>query len=130
MGVIEGRHIVGPYILESESRHSIVFNSLQPHGLYSPWNSPGQNTGVSSLSLLQGIFPTQGSNLGFPPCRQILYHLSHQGSPPGNLLYLRRLFHKMDIWGQERNPSFYQSLPKQLKQRMCFIFLATLHVVS
>ena len=37
-------------------------NSLRPHGLYSPWNSPGQNTGVGSLSLLQGIFPTQGSN--------------------------------------------------------------------
>ena len=33
-------------------------DSLQPHGLYSPWNSPGQNTGVSSCSLLQGIFPT------------------------------------------------------------------------
>ena len=37
-------------------------DSLQPHGLYSPWNSPGQNTGVGSLSLLQGIFPTQGLN--------------------------------------------------------------------
>ena len=40
---------------ESES-HSVVFHSLRPHGLYSPWNSPGQNTGVGSLSLLQGIF--------------------------------------------------------------------------
>ena len=49
--------------------------------LYSPWNSPGQNTGVASLSLLQGIFPTQGPNPGLPHCRQILYHLSHQGSP-------------------------------------------------
>ena len=38
---------------------SIVSNSLWPHGLYSPWNSPGQNTGVGSLSLLQGVFPTQ-----------------------------------------------------------------------
>ena len=113
---------MGPYILESES-HSIVFNSLRPHGLYSPWNSPGQNTGVgSNLFLLQGIFPTQRSNPDLPPCRQILYQLSHQGSPPENLLYLRRLFHKMDIWGQERNPSFCQSLPKQLRQRMCFIF--------
>ena len=34
-------------------------NYLQPHGLYSPWNSPGQNTGVGNLSLLQGIFPIQ-----------------------------------------------------------------------
>ena len=40
---------------------------------YSPWNSPGQNTGVGTLSLLQGIFPTQGSNTGLPQCRQILY---------------------------------------------------------
>ena len=60
---------------------SVVSNSLWPHGLYIPWNSPGQNTGVGSLSLLQGIFPTQGSNPGLLHCRQILYHLSHQGSP-------------------------------------------------
>ena len=51
------------------------------HRLYSPWNSPGQNTGVGSLSLLQGIFPTQGSNPGLPHCRWILYQLSHKGSP-------------------------------------------------
>ena len=49
--------------------------------IYSPWNSPGQNTGVGSLSLLQGVFPTQGSNPGLPNCRQILYQLSHKGSP-------------------------------------------------
>ena len=46
-----------------------------------PWNSPGQNTGVGSLSLLQGIFPTQGSNSGLPHCRQIVYQLSQKGSP-------------------------------------------------
>ena len=45
-----------------------------------PWNSPGQNTGVGSLSLLQGIFPTQSSNPGLPHYRQILDCLSHQGS--------------------------------------------------
>ena len=39
-------------------------DSLRPHGLYSPWNSPGQNTRMGCLSLLQGIFPTQGSNPG------------------------------------------------------------------
>ena len=55
-------------------------DSLQPHGLYSPWNSPGQNTGVGSLSLLQGIFPTQGMNPGLPHCRRVLYLLSLQGS--------------------------------------------------
>ena len=49
--------------------------------LYSPWNSLGQNTGVGGLSLLQGIFPTQGSNPGPPHCRQILYQLSHKESP-------------------------------------------------
>ena len=65
---------------ESESR-SVVSDSLQPHGLYSPWNSPGQNTGVGSLSLLQGIFSTQGSNPGLPHCRQILYQLSRRGGP-------------------------------------------------
>ena len=56
-------------------------NSLRPSGLCSPWNSPGQNTGVGSLSLLQGIFLTQWSNPGLPHCRQILYQLSYQGIP-------------------------------------------------
>ena len=65
---------------DSESR-SVMSNSLRPPGLHSPWNSPGQNTGVGSLSLLQGIFPSQGSNPGLPHCRQMLYQLSHQGSP-------------------------------------------------
>ena len=50
------------------------------HGLYSPWNFPGQNTGVGSRSLLQGIFLTQGSNPGLPHCKQILYQMNHQGS--------------------------------------------------
>ena len=63
----------------SESR-SVVSDSVT-HGLYSPWNSPGRNTGVGSCFLLQGIFPTQGSNLGLSHCRRILYQLSHQGSP-------------------------------------------------
>ena len=64
----------------SESR-SVVSNSLWPHGLYSPWNSPGQKTGVGSLSLLQGIFPTQESNPGLLHCRWLLYQLRHKGSP-------------------------------------------------
>ena len=53
--------------------------SLRPHKL-SPWNSLGQNTGVGSLSLLQGIFSIQGSNPGLPHCRQIHYQLNHKGS--------------------------------------------------
>ena len=48
-----------PEIMESKSR-SVMSDSVKPHGLYSPWNSPDQNTGVGSLSLLQGIFPTKG----------------------------------------------------------------------
>ena len=55
--------------------------SVTPWTVYSPWNSPGQNTGVGSLSLLQEIFPTQGLNPGLLHCRQILYQLSHRGSP-------------------------------------------------
>ena len=49
--------------------------------IYSPWNSPGLNTGVDGLFLLQGIFPTQGLNPGLPHCWWILYQLSHKGKP-------------------------------------------------
>ena len=61
---------------ERES-HSVVSNPLQPHGLYIPWNSPGHNTGVGSLSLPQRIFQTQGLNPGLLHCRWILYQLSY-----------------------------------------------------
>ena len=76
-------HITFGECREGSESHSVVFDSLRPRGLYiySPWNSPGQNTGVGSCSLLQGIFPTWGSNPGLPHCVQILYRLSHQGSP-------------------------------------------------
>ena len=66
---------------ESESEScSVVSDSLQPHGLYSPWHSPGKNTGVGSLSLIQGIFQTQGLNPGLSHCRWILYQLSYKGN--------------------------------------------------
>ena len=55
--------------------------TLCDHMDYSPWNSPGQNTGVGNLSLLQGIFPTQGMNAGLLHCTWNLYQLSHRGSP-------------------------------------------------
>ena len=55
--------------------------TLRPHGLYSPWTSPGQSTGVGSLFLFQGIYSTQGLNTRLPHCRQILYQLSYKGSP-------------------------------------------------
>ena len=65
---------------ESEGEScSVVSDSLRPGGLCSPWTSPGQNTGVGGLSLLQGIFPTQRSNPGLPHRRWILYQPSQQG---------------------------------------------------
>ena len=66
---------------ESSETCSAMSDSLWPHGLYSPLNSPGENTGGSSCSLLQWIVPTQGLNQGRPHCRQIFYQLSHKGSP-------------------------------------------------
>ena len=70
---------------------SIVSYSLRPHGLQltrllCSWDSPGKNTGMDCHSLVLGIFLTQGSNLDLLHFRQILYHLSHQGSsqPPAN----------------------------------------------
>ena len=73
--------VISPEVMVHSESRSVVSDSLPPNGLYSPWNSPGQNTGVGSHSLLQGIFPTQGSNPGLPHCRRILYQLSHKGSP-------------------------------------------------
>ena len=72
---------------------SVVSNSLQPHGLYPtrllhPWDSPGKSTGVCCHSLLQGIFLTQGSNLGLLQkpgllhCSPVFYHLSHREANP------------------------------------------------
>ena len=55
-----------------------LFNTMDY--TYSSWNSPGQYIGMGSLSLLQGVFPTQGSNQGLLYCRRILYQLSYQGS--------------------------------------------------
>ena len=89
----------------------------------SPWSSPGQNTRMGSLSLLQGIFPTQGSDPGLPHCRWILYQLRHQGSPrilewvpypfsrgspnPGNesgLLHCRQILHQLSY---QKSPNYF-----------------------
>ena len=70
---------------------SVMSESLRPHGQGSLPGSPvhgdslGENTGMGCHALLQGIFPSQGWNPGLPHCRRILYHLSHQGSPPWGL---------------------------------------------
>ena len=66
--------------LESES-HSVVSYSVLPHGLYSSWNSPGQNTRMGSCSLLQGIFPTQESNPGPPALQADSLPAEPQGKP-------------------------------------------------
>ena len=68
------------YVCEGVSC-SVVFDSLWPYGLHSPWNSTGQNARVGSCFLPQVIFPTQGLNPGLLHCRQILYQLSHKGNP-------------------------------------------------
>ena len=68
-----------PLVVSSESR-LVAFCSLRPYGLYSLRNSPGQNTGVDSHSLLQEIFPIQGLNSGLLHGRQILYQLSQRST--------------------------------------------------
>ena len=72
-------------IVKVKWNRSVVSDSLQPHGLQPtrllhPWDFPGKNTGVGCHFLLQEIFPTQGLNPSLPHCRQMFYHLSHQGS--------------------------------------------------
>ena len=86
-------------------------DSLQPLGLYPtrllcPWNFPGKNTGVGCYFLLQGIFPTQGLNPGLLHCRQMLYHLSHQGSPKGKPV----IYEKKKKWGDEGEDMLLQAL--------------------
>ena len=85
--------------------NSVMSDSLQPRRLYSPWNSPDQNPGVGSLSLFQGIFPTQSSNPGLPYCRQILYWLSHHGSPAHPVWYSNwHLVITQDPWSRTWQP--------------------------
>ena len=74
----------------------------------SPWNSPGQNTGVDSLSLLQGIFPTQGLNPGFPHCRWILYQVS------------QRYFISISTSGLDNRNSDFKSLHWDQESAFCY----------
>ena len=72
---------------------AVMSDCMSPYGLYSPWNSPGQNIELGSLALLQAIFPTQGPNPGLPHCRESRDQLSHQGSPePGQLIWFSHHF--------------------------------------
>ena len=97
-------------MFESESR-SFVSDSLWSHGLQSLWTSPIQNSEVGSLSLLQGIFPILGSNPGLPHCRQILYQLSHKGSP-SILKWVAFLFSSSSFW--PRNQTRVSFIPPEL----------------
>ena len=88
---------------ESEG-HSVVSDSLRPHGLYSLWNSPGQNTGVGHLSLLQGIFPTQGFEPRSPSLQEDSLPTEPQGKPKntrvGSLFLLQQIFPTQESnWG-------------------------------
>ena len=83
--LLESTNSVKLQYVKCES-HSVMSHSLQPYKLQPAWllcawNSPGQNTGVGSHSLLQGIFPTQWLSPGLLHCRLILYQLSQRGSP-------------------------------------------------
>ena len=79
-------------------------DSLQLHGLYSARNSPSQNTGVGSLSLLHGIFPTQGLKPSLPHCRQTLYRLSYQGSQRCRRRWCNSWVGKI-LWRRDRLPT-------------------------
>ena len=105
----------GSSVIKKWKSVSYVQLFATPWTLYSPWNSPGQNTGVGSLSFLQGIFPTQGLNPGLPHYRHILYQLSHQGSPYISIVKTKPLsqvtnIFQLNIW-QILSFSHYKILP-------------------
>ena len=97
---------------KDESKSESHSGFLWPHGLHSPWNSPGQNTGVGSLSLLQGVFLTQGSNPGPPHCRLIIYPAEPQGKPKnarvGSLSLLQQIFSTWELnWSLLKKGRFF-----------------------
>ena len=83
---VSKNHLFKGCVLSAVLSRSVVSSSLSPHRLQParllcPWDSPGKDTRVGCHALVQGIFPIQGWNPGLLNCRQIRYHLSHQGSP-------------------------------------------------
>ena len=80
-----------------------------------PWNSLGKNTGMDCHSLLQGIFPTQGSNPGLLHCRQILYHLRHYGS--------QCFIHSCVYMSVPISRFIPPPTPPQLHPSRCYLFL-------
>ena len=114
-------------MVSSAQSHSVMSNSLWPHGLY---NSPSQNTGVGSISLIQGILPTQGLNSGLPHCRQTLYWLSLSLRPNQSLIHLfwhllcprgQTLFSHWGLsWSQDRHK-------KELRYHICKLAILAFH---
>ena len=96
--------------------------TLRPHGLCSPRNFPGQNTGVGSPSLLEGFFPTQGLSLCLPHCRRILYQLSHKGSPGE-----KKGMHKFTKKTSPQTVDTGRVLPCHLCLILCVTILGKLH---
>ena len=101
---------------QSQSR-SVVSCSLQAHGLQSPRNSPGHSTGVCSLPLLQGIFPTQGSNPGLPHGRWTVYQLSHKGSPTWGWISIQHHRHHRFTYLLRQHSSRWQCLDEGCFQK-------------
>ena len=117
-------------MVSSNQHYSVVSDSLWPHGLYSSCNSPGQTTGVGSLSLIQGIFPTRGSNSGLPHCRWILHQVSLSLYPNLSLVHLfwhllcpgcQTLFPRWGLsWSQDRHK-------KELRYHICKLAILTFY---
>ena len=115
--------------MKSESaRCSVVSDLLLPHGLYSPWNSPGQDTGVGGLSLLQGTFPTQRLNPGFLALQVDSLPAEPQGKPIN--LNTLRLFpwkscynqvNKILVQGLFQNENSYQQKRDTCPSPMSFL---------
>ena len=102
--------------------------TIEPTRLLCPWNSPGMHTGMSSHSLLQGIFPTQGLNPGVLQCRQILHHLSHQGSPDTLFTSVVKQFLKICnkvCWSLFMSKMWPNTRDYSSKGRMCTQFITT-----
>ena len=86
-------------------------------------DSPGKNTGMGCQALLQGIFPTQGLNPTLPHCRQILYSLSHQGSPR----MLERVTYSFSRWSSQRSRQILYQLNYQGSPADTFINMYIKH---
>ena len=106
---------------ESESR-SVVSDSLRPHGLYSPWDSPGQNPGVGSLSLLQGIFPTQGSNPGL-----LHWQVDSLPSEKASVQYMF-ILHAPCLITDHPQTYVAESTPKSCFVRLLFFFFFNIYI--